>query len=376
MSVYITTTSSNDTSIYGNGSVPFAFNVVNASDDNILIQGINIISTISGTGDISTISVNGTIPIFTSFTSSNVSGNIVANQTIVAYDTGSFVGTICAPNNPYTSDIFGSSEILVNPSVTYMVQTGSFPAYTGSNGIGNGFTTITSSEGVKITIRSEQVVGVNCSTPVSVWALDTNRRPISYSDFDAIVTTNATLIDGNQVVIPPDLDNGAVAATYYSSSNTDVATVVANGTFGAITGSVGNAQLTAGGGAVTFVGTGTVIISNAVSDTLTGSVEITVVDSLPLAISITPSQSNITSNTTLGAKAYVVKQNGKVEDITTSAVWTSSNTAAATVGSSTGVITAASLGSGLPRGTGLQNTTITATYLGIQGTATITVVAA
>ena len=118
MSVYITTTSSNDTSIYGNGSVPFAFNVVNASDNNILIQGINIISTISGTGDISTISVNGTIPIFTSFTSSNVSGNIVANQTIVAYDTGSFVGTICAPNNPYTLDIFGSSEILVNPSVT------------------------------------------------------------------------------------------------------------------------------------------------------------------------------------------------------------------------------------------------------------------
>ncbi len=104
-------------------------------------------------------------------------------------------------------------------------------------------------------------------------------------------------------------------------------------------------------GLVTGIASGTATIS-ATSGGISGSTTVTVTVANLSSISITPTSPSISSGQTQQFTAIGVLQDGSTTDLTSSATWTSSNTAAATVDDS-GLATAKTV-------TSTQTTNITA----------------
>jgi len=118
-------------------------------------------------------------------------------------------------------------------------------------------------------------------------------------------------------------------------------------------------------GVVTGVSTGTSAITGSFQ-TQSNSATITVQVANIQSITVTPANPTIAQGSTEQFKAMANTASGPV-DITTSATWNSSNTAAGTMDTATGLFTAAS---GL---TSSQTTVISATSGGIVGQTNLTV---
>lgn len=165
-------------------------------------------------------------------------------------------------------------------------------------------------------------------------------KPANASNYDAVVQSAYIVTPDIQIALPPEGAN-------YSSSNTAVATVVQSGNFTSTTaGAGGFTQFIGGGGAVSFVGTGDVEITNAIQNGVTGSVLFKVVEFAPVRIAINPTPIVGTFSGSAGLpKAQLICQgfasNGKSDDITSIVSWSTSNSNIATVNSN-GLVTAVS----------------------------------
>ena len=113
----------------------------------------------------------------------------------------------------------------------------------------------------------------------------------------------------------------------WSSSNTTVATVGANT------------------GMATGVGAGTSQISASFGSVVSSSPTLTVIKSVTLqSIAVSPANPSISQSQTQQFTATGTYSDGSSKDITTSVVWTSSNTTVATVGANTGMATGVGAG--------------------------------
>ncbi len=124
-----------------------------------------------------------------------------------------------------------------------------------------------------------------------------------------------------------------------------------------------------GGGLATGVALGSSLIT-ATLGAISGSTTLTVVNAPPppppptlVSITVTPVNPTVHPTQTKQFTATAVYSNGSTANVTASAVWTSSTTTVATI-SSSGLATAVALG----------GTTITATWSGLSGSTTLTVV--
>jgi hypothetical protein len=173
------------------------------------------------------------------------------------------------------------------------------------------------------------LVGANALTSFSTWG-----RPIAFANFDAYVETNIVYTDGTQTPV-------SAVASDFTSSDPSVVSVVQNGAFGSQTGSLGNAQLTAGGGALTFIFPSNfspqpsyATIENRLSDGLTGSVKVGLAEFLITGMFTQPSLLSIVSGTTTDINAFYTLDNGQVleaADPFGQPTWSSTNSAAVAV---------------------------------------------
>jgi uncharacterized protein YjdB len=155
-------------------------------------------------------------------------------------------------------------------------------------------------------------------------------------------TATATYSDGTT--------RNVTAAASWTSSDTTVA-------------QVSDAGPTRGQATALAAGTTTV---SAFFGGLNGKTTLTVSAASVSSVEISPSTTSISVGATVVLRAYAVLTDGTKFEVTTSAAWTSSNTSIATVssgGASIGQATAVATGSA----------TITATYKGLSGTATLNV---
>ena len=159
----------------------------------------------------------------------------------------------------------------------------------------------------------------------------------------------------NSVILPNGTQQYAATATYgnnttgdatdtvtWSSSTSNIATISATG-------------LATGG---TTLGTTTI---TAKSGSVFASTGLTVSNQTVTSVTVSPSTVNLTSGGSQQLTATANLSNNGTQDVTSSATWSSSNTGVATV--SGGLVTAISTGSA----------TITATYGGQTGTASVSV---
>ncbi len=141
-------------------------------------------------------------------------------------------------------------------------------------------------------------------------------------------------------------------ASTWSSSNTAIATIVSN---------TGVAKGIAAGGPITIT---------AMDSGVSGTASLTVTAAAPptlQTISVTPNPGSVAVESTLPFTATGHYSDGSTQNITTSSAWSSSNTAIATIVSSTGVATGVAPGGPI---------TITAMDSGVSGTANLSVAAA
>lgn len=287
-----------------------------------------------GTGDQSTKTIVGSPLVYWI---GNVSGSQLSassftglhipsgSQTIADGATGSFQSSIIPVTAPFLP-----SEIITTNIATLVVVSGST----------SGSQSITSSA-ESFDIRSKPIERVACSlvgasaiTSKSTWG-----RPPAFYDFDAYVQTDIVYTDGTQITLDPNNSNGGIVQDF-SSSNPSVVSVIQSGQFGAITGSLGNPQITAGAGALTFTfptngpSIDFVTIENRLGPTVTGSVEIGLQEVAILGMFIQPNLVSIVSGTTLDLNAYYVLDNGQTveaADPIGQPVWATSNSAAVAV---------------------------------------------
>jgi uncharacterized protein YjdB len=118
-------------------------------------------------------------------------------------------------------------------------------------------------------------------------------------------------------------------------------------------------------GLVTGVSTGTATIT-AASGTISGSTTVTVSLGNITSIVLTPMNTSTTQGSTVQYTATAMTSDGKTHDITSSATWSSSNTAAGTINSN-GLFTAVTNATTLP-----QVTTISAASDNVTGQTTLT----
>jgi hypothetical protein len=119
-------------------------------------------------------------------------------------------------------------------------------------------------------------------------------------------------------------------------------------------------------GLVTGVSIGSGVTITAAVGTVSGSTTVTVQLGNITSIALVPATKSITQGSTLQYTATATTSDGKTQDITKSATWSSSNSSAGTI-SSSGFFTSAT---GL---TADQPTTISAASDNVTGTATLTV---
>lgn len=116
------------------------------------------------------------------------------------------------------------------------------------------------------------------------------------------------------------------------------------------------------GPVVTAQGRGTVTVS-AQLGSVVGTTSLLVTSSALASIAITPANARVAEKTTAQLKAIGTFQDGTVQDLTTSVHWQSTNGTIATIGASSGILSALTPGS----------TAVSATFGSITGTSAVTV---
>jgi hypothetical protein len=183
------------------------------------------------------------------------------------------------------------------------------------------------------------------------------------------LTVNGVVLTGVVVTpVNPTLAKGATAqftctGVYSDNSTQDLSTTALWATTNAAAASVSNAS--GSQGLVTAVDIGSANISCAVGG-FTDTSTVTVTSATITSIDVSPTTPTIAAGVQLQFTATVHYSNGIVQDISDSATWTSSNTNAATISNQVGF---AGLATTIAAGT----TTITASFGGSSGTATLTV---
>lgn len=358
MSLNITLSQLDGYGTNGQFDVSFPVKVVIENDtaSEVTVAGIKLINVGGKAANI----VLGDFGMFNGFPSGSFgpspSPTIVSgNMNIAAGATGSYLSAIVPKWNGPLDTLFAYTQYTLQSQVTLL---GNPTVYSASSDfVFDGF--------------GPNPEGVACITNTPVWNLRTNTTPATNFDFDAVVQTVTLNPAGVPDYLPVNL-----SLNNYSSSNTAIATVVQKGAYSAttssyaLTNSVGSVlggqetQLIGGGGAVKFVGgTGVVTITNALFPGVTGSCKILVQSSNPVSLTVFPARANLTTGTNVQAQAILVYADGTTTDVSSVATWASSNPSAVTT-NGTGFLTAAA-------GVG-QSSTISAKYLGLVGTATVT----
>jgi hypothetical protein len=163
------------------------------------------------------------------------------------------------------------------------------------------------------------------------------------------------------------------ASAVYSDGSTSNVTNTASWTtsdakIASVSNGGGGATPTGGRGTATGMGAGTATITATYSG-FTATASLTVRDSSPVALIVTPATASIRVNGTQQFEALVSLEDGTTQTVTGAASWTTSK---GTVAS----ITTGSGGRGLATGIAAGTVTVTATYSGFTATATLTVTAA
>ncbi len=153
--------------------------------------------------------------------------------------------------------------------------------------------------------------------------------------------------------------------TYTDGSTQDITSVVTWSTTNSAVAVISN---TLGSyGLATSAGQGTATIT-ATSSSISGSTSLTVSGPSLASIGISPVNPTLVLGSSLQFAATGTYTDGSTQDVTSTAVWSSSNTGVATIGSSAGSF-------GFANSVGLGGSTITATSGAISGSTTLTVVA-
>jgi uncharacterized protein YjdB len=171
--------------------------------------------------------------------------------------------------------------------------------------------------------------------------------------------TTITVTPPTPSVVVGNTQQMTATGTYDDGSSKNITGTVAWTTSDPTIATVG-----ASSGLLTGVATGSATIT-ASEAAITGSTSATVQVAGLQSITVTPSNTSVTSGSPQQFTAMGHLQNGTTQDISTSATWTSSNTSAATI-DSTGLVTTLSV-------TVPTTVTITATSGTVFGTATLTV---
>ena len=201
---------------------------------------------------------------------------------------------------------------------------------------GGGTATITATEGgvssaTTLTVTSAVLTAITITPPGSSIAKGTSEQ----------LTATGTFSDGTT----QDL---TAFVTWTSSAPSLAAISNAAGSQGLMTGSgAGSATITATQGVVS------------------GSTTVTITPAVLTSIAVTPAQPSVANGTTVQLTATGTFSDRTTQDLTASAIWTSSSNAIATVSSG-----------GLVRGTGVGSATITATQAGVSGATIVTVTTA
>jgi uncharacterized protein YjdB len=204
---------------------------------------------------------------------------------------------------------------------------------TATNGAVSGSTTVTVTAAV---ITSLQVDPVAASIAVG-----------STQQFQAV----ALYSDGTSATV--------TGMATWTSSNTTVAGITTGGGRGPGGGM---------GGLATALAAGTTTITATYSG-FSATAVLTVTSAVPVSISINPASDSVAAGSKVNYSATAIYSDGTSKDVTQLATWTSSNTAAAQVSDARGTKgQATTLAAGA--------TTITATWSGLSGTASLTVTAA
>lgn len=164
-------------------------------------------------------------------------------------------------------------------------------------------------------VYPSEVVSYSIVSPVSVWSLYDNKRPTNNENFDFAVSVEATLRNGNKVILPRE-------QVVYASSQPTI--VLANtGEWGATEGD--NSKIIGGDGSFQ-VGNSSPTIPVTItaypynySNPPIASIKVYVVDALPQTLSVSPNNlSQIWSGSTtdkIRYKALLTKTDGSVIDV-------------------------------------------------------------
>lgn len=193
----------------------------------------------------------------------------------------------------------------------------------------------------------------------------------SLSTSTTVTVTPATLtsltISPSDASIARGTTRQFVATGTYSDNSTQtltnsVAWYSSDTTVAAISNATGSKGL-----ATTSVATGTTVVTAAVGS-VSATASLTVTPATLTTISLTPASSSMTAGSTVQFTATGSYSDGSTQNLTTSAIWSASNTAVASVSNATG---SKGLGTGVASGTA----TISATSNGVSGSAALTVTA-
>ena len=204
------------------------------------------------------------------------------------------------------------------------------------------------------------------ATSVAIGQTDITAALAGVSGKTTLTVTNATLVSIGVSPTAASIARGtsqqfAAIGTFTDNTTQDLTTQVTwNSTVPAVAAisSTGLATSAATGS------TGPTIISGSLSGIASNNVTLTVTPAILSSVEVTPTNPSIASGTTLQFKATGIFTDNTKQDLTTSAAW-SSSTSAATITSG-----------GLATGAGVGTPTITASFGGMSGTTKLTVTAA
>jgi trimeric autotransporter adhesin len=227
-----------------------------------------------------------------------------------------------------------------------------------ATGIGAGTATITATYGgtctVSCTATSTLIVRNPTATGLNVTPASATIRVGSTQTFTAVLIYD----DGTSKTL-----------------TTGVSWTTSDGKVASITSSGGGGPTGGGsGGVATGIGAGTVKISATYGD-FTATASLSVTAATPTSLVVTPATPTVIVDSSQAFVATLVYDDGTTSNVTSQASWTSSNASVASVGStSTGGPGGGTGGSaGTATALAIGTATITATYDGLSGTATLTV---
>ena len=288
----------------GNYAIPVVINVYNDSATAVQLKQLYLTQPSDSLGTGASLSLGE--PIFRYISSTpNTTNNIIA-----AFGTGSYDATFVPQVNAldtFPTDVlkFGVSAIV--QQFGYATSVRATPA---------DFAVAPSPNRVYSLVNNFQT-----------WSLFDNKRPPQYIGFDYLLGVQQQLKSGEYVNIP-------IGELYYSSSNPAVASVVQhtdilNSTSGS---STGVSQISSSGGSVSIVGLGNtnfVVRRYSNSGDIVASGSLSVVDALPVSLTLTPPQTTYyyTLTTPIANRvrtwtATLLKSNGSQTDVSTTTTWT------------------------------------------------------